>query len=405
MINNNSLTRCKMMTKKIAFITKGFTGSVLPLVKNFALKGYEVDIYLFNYICITELEAFDCNYRAKKYGVEEINVKNWSNTYEYFNTKSSIRLFSLKMPRPYSSIPVLFDVIKLIDLPYVIRSCKFINDQKYNFVNIVCGYYSFEYLPFLKRLNSKIIVSLHEVCDHFNPNFNKPSKLLQYLFKNKIDCIIYSDNSLRDILKYKDVNKSKLYRVNFGLFDSYRSIDYVKTFDLPANYILFFGSIVNYKGLRVLCEAIKLINNNVQFVIAGKGDDPSLEELELMKNVTIINRRLSNSELCEVISKSSLVVCPYLTMSQSGIPQTVFTFGKPIVASDLFGFQEIISNGENGLLFKCGDSSSLARCINEFISNDELRKKMYHNVRCFELLHKDYSWNGIADFYVNNFIK
>ena len=121
--------------------------------------------------------------------------------------------------------------------------------------------------------------------------------------------------------------------------------------------------------------------------------------------VTIINRRLSNSELCEVISKCSLVVCPYLTMSQSGIPQTVFTFGKPIVASDLFGFQEIISNGENGLLFKCGDSSSLARCINDFISNDELRKKIYHNVRRFEFLHKDYSWDEIADFYVNNFIK
>lgn len=178
-----------------------------------------------------------------------------------------------------------------------------------------------------------------------------------------------------DILKYKDVSKSNLFRVNFGLFDSYRSIGYKESFNLPADYILFFGSIVSYKGLGILCEAIKQINNNVQFVIAGKGDDPSLEELGLMKNVTIINRRLSNSELCEVISKCSLVVCPYLTMSQSGIPQTVFTFGKPIVASDLFGFKEIISNGENGLLFKCGDSSSLARCINDFISNDELRKK------------------------------
>ena len=244
------------MIKKIAFITKGFTGSILPLVKNFVLKGYDVDIYLFNYICITELEAFDCNYRAEKYGVEEINIKNWSNTYEYFNTKSSIRLFSLKMPRPYSSIPVLFDVIKLIDLPYVIRSCKFINDQKYNFVNIVCGYYSFEYLPFLKRLNSKIIVSLHEVCNHFSPDFNKPSKLLKYLFKNKIDCVIYSDNSLIDILKYKDVSKSNLFRVNFGLFDSYRSIGYKESFNLPADYILFFGSIVSYKGLGILCEAI-----------------------------------------------------------------------------------------------------------------------------------------------------
>lgn len=391
--------------KKIALITKGFTGSILPLAKDFVKKGYGVDIYLFNYICIEDLEAFECNYRAKKYGVEEIDTQNWSSTLAYFGTKKSIRFFSIKMPRPYSSIPVLANIIKILGLPYVISSCNFINNQRYSFVNVVCGYYSFEYLPFLKRLKTKNVVSLHEVCDHFNPNFNKPSKLLQYLFKKNIDCIIYSDNSLKDILKYKNVNKDRMHRVNFGLFDSYKAISYEETFELPKDYILFFGSIVKYKGLGVLCEAIKLIDNNVQFVIAGKGYDASLEELSLMKNVTIINHRLSNSELSEIIARSSLVVCPYLTMSQSGIPQTVFTFGKPIIASDLYGFKEIISNGENGLLFKCGDSISLAKSVKYFLSNEELRKKLSCNILKFELLHKDYSWKSITDYYINHFVR
>ena len=304
------------MKKRIALITKGFTGSTFPLAKQFLEMGYAVDIYLFYYISFSELEAFNCSYQSSKYGVEEIAVNNWIEMFSYFGESDSVRLFSLKMPRPYERIPIVRNVIGWYSDYYATKSSSFINEQNYEIVNIIGGYYSCEYLPFLKKLNCKIVVSLHEVCNHFHPDFSKPSPLLKYLFKSSIDIIIYSDNSLCDIFNYKDIKREKIHRLNFGLFETYKTISVKNTLFLPEKYFLFFGSMLPYKGLPILNEAMKLLADYrfcCKLVVAGKGNDPCLEDLSNNPNVLLINKRLSNAELCEVISQSSFVICPYIT--------------------------------------------------------------------------------------------
>lgn len=395
------------MKSKIALITKGFTGSLFPLAKQFLLKGYEVDIYLFYYIEFSELEAFKCKYKSEIYGLEQIHTEKWKEMHEYLGDTDSVRLFSLKMPRPYFQIPILRNVVSLYSSLFVHKVTSFINQQDYKVINFIGGYYSQEYLPFLKRIDTKVVFSLHEVCDHFNPDFDNPSPLLKYLFKNSIDLIIYSDNSLRDILKYKDVNKEKLHRLNFGLFETFKTIAEENQLNLPSKYFLYFGSILPYKGLPVLNEAIKMMPQDwkgYKLVVAGKGSDPSLEDMAANPNVLLINKRLSNAELCEVIKHSAFVVCPYYTMSQSGIPQTVYAFGKPIIASDLPGFKEVIEPGENGALFHSGKSNDLAKYISKFIDEEETLAKCSANVSMFEDKYPFYSWPKIADLFITKFI-
>lgn len=394
------------MKNKIALITKGFTGSLFPLAKQFLLKGYEVDIYLFYYIEFSELEAFNCNYNSKNYGLETIPNEEWKEMYEYLGNTDTVRLFSLKMPRPYFQVPILRELVSLYSCQYVLKVTSYINSQNYRVINFIGGYYSQEYLPFLKRIKSRIVFSLHEVCDHFNPDFNAPSPLLEYLFKKSIDIIIYSDNSLKDILNYKQVNKDKLHRLNFGMFESFKTIPVLDSLQLPQKYFLYFGSILPYKGLPVLNDAIKLLSadwKGYKLVVAGKGDDPCLEELSANTNVVLIHKRLSNAELCEVIKNSSFVVCPYYTMSQSGIPQTVYAFNKPIIASDLPGFKEVIESGENGVLFRNGESKELAKCIVKMIDENETLARCSAGVSLFEEQYPLYSWANIADLFITKF--
>ena len=101
-----------------------------------------------------------------------------------------------------------------------------------------------------------------------------------------------------------------------------------------------------------------------------------------------------------MIKHAYAVVCPYLTMSQSGIPQTTFPFGTPIIASDLDGFNEIITR-EAGMLFPTGDSQSLAQCISDLIKHPNKRKEMHNDILSFTQHYPKYNWENICDNYLD----
>ncbi|MDE6284595.1 MAG: glycosyltransferase, partial [Bacilli bacterium] len=256
-----------------------------------------------------------------------------------------------------------------------------------------------------KYIKTKYIVSLHEVCDHSNPDFDHPNKVLKYLFSNKVPIILFSDKSTEDIKKYKGAVEENLYRVNFGQFDSFKIFQGEKHLDLPSHYVLFIGRFTPYKGLRLFYEATKeLASKGYHFVVAGSGNDEAIEDLKRIPNFTIINRYLSNRDFVELVERSSFIVCPYTSMSQSGIPQTAFVFNKPIIATDLDGFKEIIQNGRNGLLFSSNNKLELSEYINLLIENNSYLNELIEGVGMFEKLFPKYSWKEITETYIKDFI-
>lgn len=394
------------MSDKIALITFGFTGSLFPLARTLQKKGYEIDIYILNYIGFDDLEAFDCKYASKRFGVEEVPTQYWKSMSEYFVNSEKVHLFSIRMPRPYVKVPILRNIIEIVSLRYSSQISDYINHKKYRVINFIGAYFSQNYLTIIKKLNSRVVFSLHEVCNHSKPNYSKPTKLLKYLLENKIDIIVYSDNSLKHIRNYKNICFNKIERINFGLFETYSTIPQTNTLTLPENFILFYGSILPYKGLSILYQAFSsLSNKNIYLVVAGKGYDDCLKNIQNDNRCILINRRLSNSELCELIRKCRFVVCPYLTMSQSGIPQTVYPFHKPIIASDLDGFREIINSGKNGLLFKKCNVSELANCMTALVENEDLYNNLVKSVQTFEHDYREYSWDYISEKFIDCYLR
>jgi glycosyltransferase involved in cell wall biosynthesis len=60
---------------------------------------------------------------------------------------------------------------------------------------------------------------------------------------------------------------------------------------------------------------------------------------------------------------SDVVVVPYRSATQSGIIQLAYSFSKPVIASDIDGLREMVSNKKTGLLFKKEDFKDLASQI------------------------------------------
>ena len=387
--------------KKIAFISSGHTGSLLPLIKRFLEFGYYVDLYLFIGHSIKDQEGFVCEYKRIRNGtICELSNIYWKSLDEYLQN-DSFHLLCCGI----TGIPVFHRLGRVLTKFNIRKLCYFINNKHYDSINLVGRYNIPYYKIIVQYLQGNVVVSLHEVCNHCNPDYSSPNDFLKRLFKTEWPIIVHSSKTKKDLLKYNYIKEDRIHVIHFGLFESYLSIKPKDCFsDIGSDFVLFIGSVQQYKGLDVLYEAVsenKEMFQGVKFVVAGRGHVPVLDKMELDDSFICINKFLDNNELVELISRSRFVVCPYHSMSQSGIPQTAFVFNKPIIASNLDGFSGIVNDKKEGLLFQCGNSQDLAQKMWLLINNNDFFSTLVENLKSFEANNKDYSWDTIFNQYLN----
>jgi glycosyltransferase involved in cell wall biosynthesis len=142
------------------------------------------------------------------------------------------------------------------------------------------------------------------------------------------------------------------------------------------NYLLYFGRLSEEKGVDVLIKAMLLINKNIKLKIVGNG--PEKENLKKITEKLKINNQIeffgykNQNELKEIIKNSLAVVTP--SQWYENCPLSIleaFSFGKPVIASNLGGIPELIKNGGNGFLFEPGNAKDLSEKINSLFENSE----------------------------------
>ncbi|MCS4150741.1 glycosyltransferase family 4 protein [Salinibacter ruber] len=82
-------------------------------------------------------------------------------------------------------------------------------------------------------------------------------------------------------------------------------------------------------------------------------------------------------DMPQVLGQSHVVCLP--TRYGEGVPKILTeaaAAGRPLVATDVAGCQEIVQDGENGFLVPPGDSSSLAQALRSLIESPDDRRRM-----------------------------
>ncbi len=129
------------------------------------------------------------------------------------------------------------------------------------------------------------------------------------------------------------------------------------------------GAIRDYKGLDVACEAVQALGDEVQFLCAGNPheafDISALKErISRLPNAKLIPRRLTPQEFSDFASISDVILLPYRKITGSGALLAALTFSKPVVASDLPYFHDILDgHPEAGILVEKESSIALAEGI------------------------------------------
>lgn len=132
-------------------------------------------------------------------------------------------------------------------------------------------------------------------------------------------------------------------------------------------YALYVGRLEDVKGVPTLLEAWRNHLGDLPLVLRGVGplEERVQAQLPYLKNATLLKDRMTTEQLNSLMAEAKLLVWPSHGLYETFglVAAEALCCGTPVIGSDTGVAQEMIADGENGLLFRAGDPEDLARKV------------------------------------------
>lgn len=168
--------------------------------------------------------------------------------------------------------------------------------------------------------------------------------------------------------------------------------DHARTTDLGAGNadvddggptVLFVGRLEQRKGLEGLIRAFPSVKKHcpdVRLLVVGEG--PERERCESLLAADVRDAvhflgRVDADELVELYRSADLYVSPALGGESFGIVLLeAMAAGTPVVASDIFGYRSVVTDGDTGVLVPPQNAHALAQAIIAVLGDDDMRTSL-----------------------------
>jgi glycosyltransferase involved in cell wall biosynthesis len=181
--------------------------------------------------------------------------------------------------------------------------------------------------------------------------------------------------------------------------------DHLPTNTSEETTVLFFGNVKPYKGVDVLIDAVARLPPEVRqksrVVIAGRPHG-SADELKQRARKQGVNDSITwelgfieHESVGAYFQRSDIVVFPYRHIDQSGALMTALPFGKPVIATEVGGFADVLTDGVHGRLVPPDNADALSSALADVLTDNDRRAEMGDAVA--ELADNTYSWGRIAE--------
>jgi phosphatidyl-myo-inositol alpha-mannosyltransferase len=163
--------------------------------------------------------------------------------------------------------------------------------------------------------------------------------------------------------------------------------------------ILFVGRPEERKGLPVLIAAFSALVQHVPARLVLVGTDaeevePYLADPEVAEFVDA-RGRVPRPELLRALHEADVLSAPSLGGESFGMVLTeAFAAGTPVIASDIGGYRDVVSDGEDGVLVPPADPQRLAEELQTMYLEPQRRREMGERAREHAAR---YAWPRIAD--------
>ena len=199
---------------------------------------------------------------------------------------------------------------------------------------------------------------------------------------HKVDLFIAPSNYLRNrFIKDFGMPDSKIMYLDYGFPTEY--LNQTEKYKEKINYTFgYIGTHIPAKGINILIEAFKQIEEKATLKIFGRASGQSTNSLkELTKNSKnkiefsgeYINKNLAN----DVFSKIDCIVVPSIWGENSPLVIHEAQACKvPVITADFGGMKEYVQHKVNGLLFKHRNKNSLTEQLKYAVSNPKKMKDL-----------------------------
>jgi len=176
--------------------------------------------------------------------------------------------------------------------------------------------------------------------------------------------------------------------------------------------LLVFGEIRRGKGIEHAIKAMPRVLDaypSSLLVVAGTYDpnlSPEsggyLEEITALSKIMKLDSNVAfrtnipEDHIPTYFEAADITLFPYTedeVVAASGPLSTSIAFGKPIIASNVKRFRDVLKDGENSMLVPPADATSLAGAINAMLGSRELMRKLSQGAR---LAARGRSWENVA---------
>lgn len=140
------------------------------------------------------------------------------------------------------------------------------------------------------------------------------------------------------------------------------------------------------KGIDLLIRSFALIlkkHPGIHLLIVGTGPDEvklkeMVRDLKVEQNTTFFGEANWETAM-QQMALMDVVVVPSRFEGFGLTAAEAMAMGKPVVASDVFGLSEVVTDGQTGFLFPSEDTETLASCLVRLCNDPDLRLTMGTN--------------------------
>jgi glycosyltransferase involved in cell wall biosynthesis len=224
--------------------------------------------------------------------------------------------------------------------------------------------------------NIKLIYTEHSTSSRRTRN--RLFKYIDPFFYRQYDKIICISEEVYSVVKnHTALSNSKIEIIHNGVvlekFKNSTAIDMHNFFvnaDLNIKILIQVASFMEPKDQKTLIKALDYLSDEIKLLLVGEGKLQKeckvlVHTLKLEKRVLFLGLRM---DVPQLLKTADVVVLSskYEGLSLSSIEG--MASGKPFVASDVPGLQEIVEGA--GVLFKQGDAKDLANKIERLLKNE-----------------------------------
>lgn len=168
--------------------------------------------------------------------------------------------------------------------------------------------------------------------------------------------------------------------------------------------LLFVGRLCPQKNVHGLLDSMKLLPKG-KWELHLVGDGPLREELQAharrfgLTEQVLFHGWVPREKLTRMYREAGIFVFPSM---QEGMPNTVLeamASGLPVVASRIEGCEDIIRDGQNGLLVPAGDIAALANALRRLLDDEKMRD--YIGIAGRDTVVSRFGWSKTAQEYIS----